>query len=241
MTPLTFSIDTSPSPRELTLGDDPQIVVAGFTGRDAASVEAHIAELARLGVPRPDAVPAFFDVPSSLLRIAPAAVAVDAPQTSGEAEPVLVRLASGERFVGVGSDHTDRDLERTSLAGSKLACPKVVGAELWPLAEVEAHWDELELVGETGPEAALYQRSTLADLKRPDDILELVWQAGADPRRPLVVFLGTVALEGDGFRYDSAFRARLRDPRSGRELVCRYEVEDRSNGDGRAAPAEGAA
>lgn len=221
---MKLSVRSESAPREVAL-DDPQVVVAGFTGRDERSVEAHIAELVELGVPRPDTVPAFFTMPSSLLRVAPATVSVDAPQTSGEAEPVLVRLPSGELFVGVGSDHTDREVERRSLHDSKAACAKVVGPEVWPLADVAPYWDELELVGETGPEAAAYQRSTLADLRRPEEILELVWADGADPGRPLVVFLGTVALE-DGFRYDSAFRARLLDPRAGRELVCRYEVRE---------------
>ncbi|MEA2324070.1 MAG: hypothetical protein QOD81_3920 [Solirubrobacteraceae bacterium] len=226
--PLTFSVQTSEGAERLSL-DDPQIVIAGFTGRDEASVEAHIAELVALGVPRPDTVPAFFVVPSSLLRIAPTEVSVDAPQTSGEAEPVLVRLPSGECFVGVGSDHTDRELERESLEASKRACAKPIGEALWPLADVREHWDELQLVGESGPDAAPYQRATLAALLPPDEVLELVWQAGADAGRPLVVFLGTVSVE-DGFRYDSAFRATLRDPRAGRELVCSYEIR---NGGGR--------
>jgi hypothetical protein len=224
MSTLTLSVRSGSAPREVAL-DDPQVVVAGFTGRDEAGVEEHIAELMELGVPRPDAVPAFFTVPSALLRVAPATVAVRAPQTSGEAEPVLVRLPSGELFVGVGSDHTDRDIERRSLLDSKLACAKVVGPGLWPLADVASYWDELLLVGETGPQAAAYQRATLAGLRRPEEILELVWADGADPGRPLVVFLGTVALE-DGFRYDSAFRARLLDPRAGRELVCSYEIRE---------------
>ena len=221
---MKLSVRSESGSREVEL-DDPQVVVAGFTGRERRSVEAHISELIELGVPRPDTVPAFFTMPSSLLRVAPATVSVEAPQTSGEAEPVLVRLPSGELLVGVGSDHTDRDIERRSLRDSKLACAKVVGPELWPLADVASYWDELQLVGETGPDAASYQRSTLADLRRPEEILELVWADGADPGRPLVVFLGTVALE-DGFRYDSAFRARLLDPRAGRELVCRYEVRE---------------
>jgi 4-hydroxyphenylacetate 3-monooxygenase len=221
---VTFSVSSGPAPRVVTL-DDPQVVVAGFTGRDRASVEAHISELVGLGVPRPDTVPAFFLVPSALLRVAPVTVSVSARQTSGEAEPVLVRLPSGERFVGVGSDHTDREIERRSLRDSKLACPKIVGRELWPLPDVERHWDELLLLGETGPEAAGYQRAALAELRRPDEILDLVWEAGADAGRALVVFLGTVALD-DGFRFDSAFRARLLDPRAGRELVCTYEIAE---------------
>jgi hypothetical protein len=230
MRPLTFSVRGNGSVTELSLDDDPQVVVAGFTGRDKVGVEAHIAELVELGVPRPDAVPAFFPVPSTLLELAPATVSVGAPSTSGEAEPVLVRTPSGELLVGVGSDHTDREIERHSLYDSKLACPKVLGRELWPLADVKAHWDELLLVGETGPEGAPYQRATLAALRPPEEILELVWAVGADRYRPLVVFLGTVALE-DGFRYDSAFRARLLDPSADRELVCSYEIRSKEDPD----------
>lgn len=222
MSAATFSVRGGAAPCEVAL-DDPHVVVAGFTGRDRAGVEAHIAELVRLGVPRPETVPAFFTVPSSLLRVAPVTVSVTASETSGEAEPVLIRLPSGELLVGVGSDHTDRDIERRSLRDSKLACPKVVGPELWPLAEVAERWDELLLVGETGPSAAAYQRAALAELRRPEEILELVGAAGADRERALVVFLGTVALV-DGFRFDRAFRARLLDPHAGRELVCTYDI-----------------
>jgi hypothetical protein len=222
--PVTLSIEAGEGVQRLVL-DDPQVVIAGFTGRDERSVEAHIAELMELGVPRPDTVPAFFIVPGDLLALSPAEVSVAAPRTSGEAEPVLVRMPSGECYVGVGSDHTDRALETESLAASKEACAKPMSATVWPLEDVLEHWDDLELVGETGPEAAAYQRSTLADLRRPEELLELAWGAGADPARPVVVFLGTVSLV-DGFRYDSAFRAVLRDPRTGRELVCTYEIDE---------------
>jgi hypothetical protein len=226
MSIVTLCVRGAPASRELPL-EDPQVYVAGFTGRDLASVEAHIAELVELGVPRPETVPAIFPVAASLLCVAPATVWVGAPQTSGEAEPVLVRVPSGDCFVAVGSDHTDREIERRSLLESKLACSKVIGRELWPLDDVAGYWDDLQLLGETGPEAAVYQRSTLADLRRPEEIRELVWTDGADPDRPVVVFLGTMALE-NGLRYDSAFRARLLDPRAGRELVCSYEIRDQS-------------
>jgi hypothetical protein len=54
-------------------------------------------------------------------------------------------LAGGEVFVGVGSDHTDRALERLSIPAAKQACPKVAGTAVWRLDEVEDHWDRLEL------------------------------------------------------------------------------------------------
>ena len=46
------------------------LVIAGWTGRDAAAMEAHIEELAALGVARPSASPLFYRVGASLLTSA---------------------------------------------------------------------------------------------------------------------------------------------------------------------------
>lgn len=210
--------------RALTL-EDPQLVVAGFTGRDSSAVEAHIEELRELGVPSPPEVPVFFMLPNDLLRLAPTTVRVGAGGTSGEAEPVLIRLPSGQSYVGVGSDHTDRDLERESLEASKLACPKLLGTVVWPLDDVASHWDELVLSGHSGTDGRSYQRSTLAAIRTPGDLLERVERVELDAGRPLVLYLGTVALE-NGFRFDDAFRASLQDPHADRELVCAYEIRE---------------
>jgi hypothetical protein len=220
--PLQLSIEGSAGAERLVI-EDPQLVVAGFTGRDPAAVEAHIAELRELGVPAPADVPAFFHLPGDLLRIAPTIVHVRTSATSGEAEPVLIRLPSGDSYVGVGSDHTDRDLERESLEASKLACAKVLGERVWRLEDVAGHWDELVLAGHSGTSPNSYQRSTLAELREPADLLARLDGRRVDGRRPLIVYLGTVAL-ADGFRFDSAFEATLLDPRSGRRLSCAYEV-----------------
>ena len=50
-------------------------------------------------------------------------VVVVGDKTSGEAEFVLV-YSGAELYVGVGSDHTDRGLERLSVSRSKQVCPK---------------------------------------------------------------------------------------------------------------------
>ncbi|MGD9734348.1 MAG: DUF2848 family protein [Solirubrobacterales bacterium] len=210
--------------REVVL-EDPQLIVAGFTGRDPTAVDAHIAELRELGVPAPPEVPVFFPLPNELLSLAPTVVRVRGGGTSGEAEPVLIRMPDGEIFVGVGSDHTDRELERESLAASKSACAKPLAGVVWPFAEVAPHWDELVLSAQSGADGRPYQRSTLADIREPSDLLGRIEPGEVDPARPVVLYLGTVALE-DGFRFDRVFRAALQDPRSGRELVCAYEIRE---------------
>ncbi len=44
-----------------------QLVIAGWTGRDAAAIEHHIEELEAIGVPRPSSVPLYYRVGAGLL------------------------------------------------------------------------------------------------------------------------------------------------------------------------------
>ena len=44
-----------------------QAVIAGWTGRDRAAVDHHIAELAAIGVPPPSEVPLFYRISAQLL------------------------------------------------------------------------------------------------------------------------------------------------------------------------------
>jgi 4-hydroxyphenylacetate 3-monooxygenase len=201
----------------------PQLLVAGYTGRNASAVDAHIAELAAHGVPAPEHVPSFYPVGPELLVLAPTVLQPSGSSTSGEAEPVLIR-AGGELFVGVGSDHTDREVEKTSIPASKLACPKVLGTDVWPLASVIDDWDELRLASTVGADAQRYQDGSVAELRRPEEVLELAAPWIEDPEGDLVLFLGTVPLLDGKFLFTDVFRAQLTDPRRGRELGCAYRI-----------------
>jgi hypothetical protein len=117
------------------------VIVAGFTGRNRAGVDAHIRELMDQGVRPPESVPAFYMVPPSLLSNAER-IKVPTAESSGEAEPVLLCL-SDSWYVAVGSDHTARDMERVDIGESKRACPKLVSTEIWPYEDVRRHWDEI--------------------------------------------------------------------------------------------------
>ena len=69
------------------------LIVAGWTGRDAAGVEHHIRELEALGVAPPSEVPLFYRAAATLLGTH-ARIDVIGEKTSGEAEPMIV-LAGG--------------------------------------------------------------------------------------------------------------------------------------------------
>ena len=114
----------------------PGLIMAGWTGRDAAAVQHHIAELAALGVPAPSRVPLFYRLDPALLAGPVAAIEVLGEATSGEVEVVLVALADG-LWVGLGSDHTDRAIEAQGVALSKQLCRKPMAAGLWRFDEVD--------------------------------------------------------------------------------------------------------
>ena len=189
-------------------------IVAGWAGRDRAAVEEHIAELAELGVAPPSSVPLFYRVSASRLTTAPE---IESPAaSSGEVEAVLLR-DRGRLWVGVGSDHTDRDVESYSVAVSKQMCDKPIGRTFWAYEQVAGHWDRLVLRSWVD-DGVLYQEGPLSSLLHPDDLLPRAEPAMVDGT---LLFCGTIAAIG-GIRPASAFRYELTDPLLGRTIDASY-------------------
>jgi len=197
------------------------VIVAGYTGRDRAAVQHHIAELAKIGVPPPDSFPAYWLLPPWLATADPVIVVAGA-QTSGEAELCLV--ADGDAmFVSLASDHTDRAAEAIDIELSKAICPIPVATDAWPLADVEDHWDQLVLrswIIEDGAEVP-YQDGGCASLVPPLDLL-----AGFPFARPerFLMLTGTVGVIGT-IRPSGRFRAELHDPVRDRSIELAYDIQ----------------
>jgi hypothetical protein len=199
------------------------LVIAGWTGRDEAAVRHHIEELAAIGVPPPSSVPVFYRVAAANLTTA-ARLQVLGPDSSGEAEPVLLSLPEG-LFLGLGSDHTDRKAEAAGIALSKQLCGKPVARALWRFEEVEGHWDQLELtstITEGGAEVT-YQRGRLSAMRHPRDLLA---RRPGGPGLPpgTAMFCGTLGAIG-GIRPSSRFAMRLHDPVLNRTLDHAYDID----------------
>jgi hypothetical protein len=212
MTQLTLHLDGRETQVEIDT-----VIVAGWTGRDRAAVEEHIAELEALGVARPSRVPVFYRVSAS--RLTTASTIESTSASCGEVEPVLLHH-EGKLWVGVGSDHTDREVETYGVAVSKQLCDKPVAPELWPYEQVAEHWDRL-VVRSWIEDDVLYQEGALAGLLHPDDLLAL---AEPQPRDGALMFCGTVAAIG-GIRAASAFRYELVDPVLNRTIGARYAMQ----------------
>jgi hypothetical protein len=192
------------------------VIVAGWTGRDRAAVEKHMAELEAVGVPRPSSAPVFYRVSASRLTTASSIESTEA--SSGEVEPVLLQH-DGRLWVGAGSDHTDREVETYGVAVSKQLCDKPMAHEFWPYDDVAAHWDELELRSWIDGDV-LYQEGALSGLMHPD---ELIPKAVPPLGDGTLMFCGTLAAIG-GLRPAAEFRFELRDPVGDRAIQGRYEM-----------------
>ena len=205
------------------------LIMAGWTGRDRAAVDHHIAELAALGVPGPSRIPTFYRLDPALLAGPVPDIQVLGEATSGEVEVVLVSLADG-LWVGLGSDHTDRAMEAHGVALAKQLCRKPMAPGLWRFNEVLPHWDQLVLRAHVfeGGERRLYMESALAAVRRPEDLLS-AYAAELAQARDAILAVGTVMFCGaigaiGGIRPAPRFDMELEDPVRRRTLRHAYDV-----------------
>lgn len=198
-----------------------QAVIAGWTGRNAESVEKHIKELEVLGVKRPATTPIFYRVGAQRLTT-DESIEVLGEKSSGEVEFVLLNTG-GRLWVGTGSDHTDREVEAYGVSVSKQMCEKPVAPVFWAFEDVAAHWDRLVLrsFAVEGGKRVLYQEGWVAAMRAPDDLIQRFARSGlADGT---LMFCGTLAVHG-GLRASPRFEFELEDPVRARKISHGYDV-----------------
>jgi hypothetical protein len=201
-----------------------RLVIAGFTGRDRDATQRHIAELGTQGVPAPQSVPAYYEVSTGLLDQSKT-ITLSSANTSGEAEPVLF-CSNGQWYVGVGSDHTDRKIEREDIAQSKAACPKPYSTHVVSYPELRGRWDHLTL--RSYADGGLYQEAGLDELLPLEEIVAGLCHPTQKDTDGLVMFCGTVPLLTGNFVYAGKFSAELCE-RDNKLAFCSYEIVRRSS------------
>jgi hypothetical protein len=201
------------------------LVIAGWTGRDAARVEAHVRELEAEGIPRPPRTPMFYELTPSLLTLS-TQITVVGPATSGEVECLFISRDDG-LWIGLASDHTDRALERMSVAKSKQVCAKPAAAALWRFDDVASHWDQLELRSfiEVDGVRAPYQSGTAAAMLPPRTLVKELVSRGGAFEAGSAMFCGTLATLAS-IRPSPRFEMELHDPVLGRTIRHEYRVRN---------------
>ena len=200
---------------DLSIG---HLYVAGWTGRNKDAVDHHIEELAAIGIAPPSHVPLYYRVSNTLLT-QDTVIEVLGDTTSGEVEPLLIQH-NGDIYIGLASDHTDRELEAYSVAASKQACPKPAASELWTFESVKEHLDLLILrcMIEEEEQWMTYQEGSLSSI-RP--LAELVTASGfCDSSAMLCGTLGAIG----GVRAALKYKMELEDPVLNRKLQLEYSV-----------------
>lgn len=191
MPDLSFVVDAHPIIAEIR-----DLVIAGWTGRDAEKVEHHVVELEAIGVTRPRCIPCFYRLGASLLTT-DIGVDVVGTDSSGEVEFVLLSLKEG-LFIGVGSDHTDRKVESYGVTVSKQLCPKPIGRALWPITDVEDHWDSLVLrswITSFG-KRRLYQEGEVTQMLTPEDLIRRYRDGDGILPMGTAMYCGTMPVRG---------------------------------------------
>jgi hypothetical protein len=201
-----------------------QAIIAGWTARDVAAMEHHIVELEAIGVPRPKRTPMYYRVGARRITTADRIEAVGAA-SSGEVEFVIFH-DHGKLWIGVGSDHTDRKVETYGITVSKQMCDKPVAPQWWPLSEVEAHWDRLQLRSQVriDGQTSTYQEGGVASMRHPRELISLYERDHGPFVEGTLMFCGTLAAIG-GIRPAQRFECALIDPVLDRQIGHGYEIE----------------
>lgn len=207
--------------RMATIG---QAIIAGWTSRDVAAMEHHIAELEAIGVPRPKRTPLYYRVGARRITTANRIEAAGG-HSSGEVEFVIFHT-QGQLWVGVGSDHTDRKVETYGITVSKQMCDKPVAPQLWLLSDVEAHWDSLQLRSQVriDGETRTYQEGSVASMRHPRELISLYERDHGPFVEGSLMYGGTLAAIG-GIRPAQRFEFALIDPVLDRRIGHGYEVD----------------
>lgn len=201
------------------------LIICGYTGRDVEAVQAHIRELVAIGVRPPQTVPSFYLLNPDLLTTDDE-VNPSGSETSGEVEPVLLR-ADGSWYLGVGSDHTDRRIERSDVAQAKAVCPKPISRTVVRLQNgLSVDWWD-DAVVTCWSDDSVYQSGRLEALRRPADLYGLLMAEVGQVEGDVAIFAGTLPLMQGEFVMASKWTLELRVP-DGEILRHSYRTTDMS-------------
>jgi hypothetical protein len=195
------------------------LLLAGYAGRDREAVEEHKEELRKIGISPPEKVPTVYKVSPELLTTE-REIAVRSETTSGEIEYVLLPTKNG-LYVTVGSDHTDREIEKTDIQKAKESCPKVIAKVTWLYDEIGDHWDDIimrAMVLKDGLKT-VYQEGNLEELLSAENLL-----GAFDARREgTALFSGTIPLKQE-LIYTNEFEMEIYDSKAHRKISHTYRI-----------------
>ena len=195
----------------------------GSATREASVAVHHQEEVARAGVTIALHVsaPRIYPIDTFAMTTEDS-IGVHGLRTSGEVEIVLVM--TDRLYVGVGSDHTDRDLERGSIVWSKQVNPNILAPTLWDFEEIAGHWDDC--VMRSRVDGRLYQDVGVNAFLSPQDILKIMKERVPGlPARDFVIFCSTIVALDKEIGFGQRWQFEMEDPVLSRKISHTYQVE----------------
>lgn len=204
-----------------------KMVNMGRTSRDPKDIIKHLEELKAEGIKVSADIPSYNPKVKDRITTGNTIQVLPNSKTSGEVEYVLLFTSDNDFFVTVGSDHTDRELEKTSVVLSKQICLNVIPKEVWLYEDVKDHWDQLVIkawVKENGIKK-LYQEGQLSKMLSPEELIAKVRERVKGDLTGAVVFSGTFPIIGGKVNYESYFEIELIDQVRGKSIRHVYNAE----------------
>ncbi len=219
---MNFKLKSLHSEESMTVKYD-ELFIIGYAGRNIEKTMEHIKELEeQLGVPAPKKIPTIFECSHELLT-QENDIKFVGHKTSGEVEYVIV-ISNGKTYIGLGSDHTDRELESNSVPKAKQVCPKPICTELWDYDELKDHWDGIKLISyqTVDGQEVIYQDGSLKDILPVEKIISELKERVGDLQN-VIIYSGTVPVL-NGFKYGNNFRCKMVDGVLDRTLTLDYNI-----------------
>lgn len=203
-----------------------KLLLAGYTFRDQKEVREHLEEEKKGGITGSAEFPRFGPKLRDRITTSDRIEVLPDIKTSGEAEFALL-IDGNDIYIGIGSDHSDRDTEKYDMFISKQMCPCVISKKVWRYEDVKGHWDDIikrAWVKNKG-QRQLYQEIKLGKFMKPEEILDKAKQHIEGDLSGTVIYGGTEAAIGGEIIYSPYFEAELVDEQTGRTITCAYSIE----------------
>jgi len=221
---------------ELILGSDKRekisfevrrMINLGRTSRNPSDIMKHLEELKKAGIKVSPDIPSYNPKIRDRITTSNKIEALPNSKTSGEVEYVLLFTSDSNFYVTVGSDHTDRELEKQNVVLSKQICLNVISPKIWHYEDVKDHWDDLIMrawVKKDG-NRQLYQEGKLGEMLRPEELIERVRLRVSGDLTGAVVYSGTFPIIGGELSFSTYFEMELLDKHRTRHIKHIYNVE----------------
>lgn len=196
----------------------------GRTARDPSQIQKHLNELKKAGIASPlKGIPLYFPkLPDRItsddeIRVLPES------KTCGEVEYVIL-VDKSDVYVTVGSDHSDRELEKKSIPYAKHICQNVIAPKVWRYEDVKKDWDDFTLRAwvEEGGQRKLYQEGGLASMLRPEEVVEKVKSHTVGDMDGMIIFAGTPPILDGKFCFHDRFEMEMADEKNGKAIKWSY-------------------